>query len=120
MISFTVVGRPVPWGRARVGNARGRLRFHTPAKVRGWQERVAWHAKKAMGPLGPTADKLTVELLFYRGGRACDCDNLVKAILDSLSKIVWHDDVQVKRIVADYLEPDELGERVEILCLVRG
>ena len=98
---------------------------------KGWQDRVAWAAMQAgfngkMLLEGP----LTVELVFsYKrnpkdfrvDGKTLlkdknkekitrpDLDKLVRAVLDPLTKLVWHDDAQIVLIVAlkQYAEQGE-------------
>ena len=51
------------------------------------------------------AGPVALTLRFYSGkgrkGRPPDLDNLIKLVQDSLTGILWKDDAQVKRLVAE-------------------
>lgn len=46
--------------------------------------------------------------------RCIDLGNCEKVLSDALNGIAWLDDKQLRRIVLDRCEPDELGGRVEV------
>ncbi len=46
-------------------------------------------------------------------GRRLDCDNVAKACLDALAGVVWRDDSQVVRLVAEKVQSD--GEAVTLM-----
>lgn len=113
MIEFVVDAAPVAQPRQRVGVVAGRARAYLPQSDPVWlyKELVALAARDAYtGPLleGP----LRVDTLFVlerpRGkvwkrkamprlphASRPDLDNLVKAVLDALSGVLWRDDAQV-------------------------
>lgn len=91
-ISIIVEGNPLPKQSFQVAANGG----YTPAPVKAWQKAVGILAREAMAGRDPLAGPLTVEIWFYRASRArVDADNLSKAVLDSLNRIVYADDQQV-------------------------
>lgn len=113
MIEFFVPGPPVPWQRART--KRGQ--FYNPRKMRDWQHKVAWCAKIAMGPLGPTASKVSVTMRVRRQVRRGDLSNYVKAVEDAIRGIVYRDDAQVSGIDGRFVENGPAGVQVEVVEL---
>lgn len=98
-ISFTVYGNPVPAQRARV--MRGGWSF-TPKRTIEAEEAVAaaWRAA-AQGRWFPIG-ALDMTVGFYLGDRRRkDVDNLLKTVLDGLTKgSAWSDDSQVRLLTA--------------------
>jgi crossover junction endodeoxyribonuclease RusA len=93
-ICFQVNGIPRPKQSFKMGNGHG----YTPARVKAWQDAVGWAAKETMRvfKLKPYSCDVLVELDFLLPDRRKrDLDNLSKAVLDSMNKIVWKDDNQV-------------------------
>jgi Holliday junction resolvase RusA-like endonuclease len=101
MVRFFVDGEPRAKQSFRVGSHGG----YQPARIKAWQEDVAWNAQQAMRRLElmePMEGSLTVELIFFLGNaRRIDSDNLSKAVQDGLNGIVWKDDQQNIRLVID-------------------
>ena len=92
-----VEGPPVPKGRPRVtrnGHA------YTPARTVAWEETVAWNTRNAMDGRAPFQGPLQVELTFYGGRANADLDNLCKAVLDAMNKVVYEDDKQIVTLIA--------------------
>jgi Holliday junction resolvase RusA-like endonuclease len=56
---------------------------------------------------------VALELRFFRPAKRGDLDNLLKVTLDSLNGLVYADDSQVTRILAERRE-DKLRPRVEV------
>ncbi len=63
--------------------------------------------------LRPMDGPVVVSLSVYRPRRAGDLDNTLKALLDSLKGVAWHDDSQVVGIRADRYD-DKANPRVEV------
>lgn len=117
-IKFTIQTEPVAKARARAG-AGGR--FYTPKKTSDYEAIVALQAKIAMEGRAPIDSACCLSLVFHmpipkswsqkkRGQAICDdlkhtskpdLDNLIKAVKDGLNGIVWADDAQVVRVVAE-------------------
>jgi crossover junction endodeoxyribonuclease RusA len=66
--------------------------------------------------LRPVDGEVVVTLRVYRPRRAGDLDNSLKAVLDSVKGLAWHDDSQVKRIEAERFE-DKVNPRVEMIVV---
>lgn len=96
MISFTVQGNPLPkqsYRATKHGN-------FIPKRIRHWQDIVGWAAKEAMQGKDPMRGTLDVVLEFFRGDmRRVDLDNLSKAVLDAMNKIVYEDDRQINKLI---------------------
>lgn len=105
---FQVAGDPKPQPRGRAFHLNGKARIYNPATAEGWKSQIAMaaqhHAPEAAleGPVG-----LNVEFRFDRPQRLrkkktpkteiphCsrpDCDNLAKAVLDTLTQLGWWED----------------------------
>lgn len=113
-IQFTVPGVPVGKGRPRV-TAHG---TYTPQKTREYEQKVRLCWKSQSGAVMPSGVPLMAEVIGYfpvpksaskRRKTAMegkfhiarpDCDNIAKAILDSLNGYAYHDDsaVQLDRV----------------------
>ena len=99
MITFTVLGAPVPKGRPRVVARRrkGGGMFPvaiTPERTVQWEQAVRRAAEQArITPMtGPV--RLTCAF-FLPTRRRVDIDNLGKAVMDALNGIAFADDSQV-------------------------
>lgn len=116
MISFTVPGQPVPKARARV--TKGGHAF-TPAKTKAYSDLVGVLCRVASSHTGPLDGPVALSVNFTLKAPAkmprdrslpttkLDIDNLIKAIMDGMNGIAWHDDAQVVSISATkaYGEP---------------
>lgn len=92
-VIFNAAGEPRPKQSFKyTANGGG----YTPAHVKQWQDHVSWRAKEAMQGREPIKGPVSVQLIFCLGDRRrVDCDNLSKAVLDAMRKIVFVDDCQV-------------------------
>ena len=110
MISFFVEGPPMPLQRARKGKGG---HWYTPEESRAYKERVALEARGAVArhdrqllagfeKLGAWCrdSRFSVFLTVYDDRKTYDLDNVVKAVLDGVTKAgtVWTDDRRVDRI----------------------
>lgn len=106
-----VYGPPVPQGSTRAFVVKGKARVtHDNAKVKPWRQEIAATAR-AHG-VRVQAGPMTLVATFWlprplsRPKRASapdrrpDLDKLVRAVLDALTGIAWHDDGQVVAITA--------------------
>ena len=120
MIDAVIVGKPVSKGRPRFGRAKnGNMVAYTPFKTRKYEQEVKSLFQIAMfgkamleGPV-----KVTITAYFNSKKKTGwhtsrpDLDNIIKAILDGLNGIVFHDDAAVAEIIAS----KKYGEdRVEV------
>lgn len=102
-VEFTAEIEPVSKQRPRVDSRVGRIYVPTETKV--FEHAFGWLARKH-APKSPFMHALSVKLVFYiRPMKKLnlgpypvhkqDVDNLTKAVLDGMNKIMWVDDVQV-------------------------
>ena len=97
-VSFFVPGAPVPKARPRV-TRQGHA--YTPARTVDWEDLVGWWAKIAMKGRPTFIGPLNVELGFQGARKNSDSDNLAKAVLDGMNRIVYDDDKQIQRLVIE-------------------
>lgn len=116
MITFTVLGVPVPQGSMKAfmpKNGRFPVVTSDNLRTRPWKQSVTFEASVAMAATKPIADPVTVSVLFYlprpktaprsvlEPAKKPDIDKLVRAILDALTDAgVWIDDSQVVSVAA--------------------
>lgn len=117
---FTFEIEPVPQLRPRVSSRGGYVRVYDPPKVKNFKNLLRSLAvnQYARPPLiGP----LSVSLTFYRPVQKSisktererrltnrskpvvkpDTDNYIKATLDALNGVLWHDDAQIVKITGE-------------------
>ena len=114
-VMFKVEGTPVGKGRPKFARRGNFVATYTPTKTRDYEDTIREAATRAMGASPPL--ETPVACYFYitmpipesyskKRREAClannerpmkkpDVDNIVKAFLDSLNKIVYKDDSQV-------------------------
>lgn len=112
MLNLVFGGDPVPKGRPRF--TRGGI-VYTPSKTRAYEKQIASLAKAQIVGHQPLNGPLRVDVVAYLHlpvsmskkerlkalafktfpTKKPDIDNLVKAALDALNGIVWHDDSQI-------------------------
>jgi len=108
-LKLWIPGHPVPQPRMTQKN---KWKFATHP-IWGWRNLVAWSVKAMRDdswPL-PKGHRVGMGLLFRavpNHGQVGDLDNYIKGVKDALSKIVYHNDRQVRY----YIEPTGI-ERVE-------
>ena len=95
-ISFEVLTEPIPLARPRVVHGHAYL----PARSRDYRTVIQQAAQVAMNQFEPMTGRLFCNLEFYRkfkddARNFGDADNHLKAILDALNGIVYHDDAQI-------------------------
>ena len=92
MITISVQGEPRPKQSFRYAKTGG----YTSAKVKAWQETVAWEANIVMRSKSFLEGYISVTMDFRLGNnRRVDLDNLSKAVLDAMNGIVYKDDTEV-------------------------
>lgn len=73
-----------------------------------------WRAKQA-GFRVPLVGAVELRIRLVPKNRVCmDLDNALKVTIDALKGIVYADDAQVYRIVAERADPDPAGARLEV------
>lgn len=115
-IAFTVPGPPVAWHRPEPSFRKGERRKH-PADVE-YQSRVGWLATKARNPqpVDNLGEWALVRAEFYVADRRRrDLDNMVKNLLDGLSKVVFRDDSQVVEFGRVFKRYDKANPRTVVV-----
>lgn len=111
-LDFTVYGVPIPKGSMRAFVVKGRpvITSDNPRDLGTWLQEIAAGARAA-GAVpceGPVEVMLTFRLPRPRSrpkraqwpDKRPDIDKLIRAVMDSLTGLVWHDDGQVVAIRA--------------------
>lgn len=132
-VAFTVLGVPVPKGRARSFVRNGRVGHFTPEKTVVYENLVAYQAGVAMGAQKPLEGAVSLKMGVYLpipaswskkrqqaalGGleapsKKPDLDNIIKALCDGMNDVVWLDDAQVVAIQCTKAYSD--NPRVEVM-----
>ena len=117
---FTFEIEPVPQLRPRVSSRGGYVRVYDPPKVKNFKNLLRSLAVNQY-TRPPLIGLLSVSLTFYRPVQKSisktereqrlsnnskpvvkpDTDNYIKATLDSLNGVLWHDDSQIVKITAE-------------------
>ena len=114
-VTFQVEGTPVGKGRPKFARRGNFVSTYTPTKTRDYEDLIKVAAKQAMGSNEPL--KTPVAAYIYitvpipqsyskKRSKACldgserpckapDTDNIMKAFLDAMNKVVYDDDSQV-------------------------
>lgn len=111
LCNFSVSGRAIPAVRMTQRSK------YTPRAQRylKYKNQVAWKARASYKGK-PTSGDVGINLNIYlHGGNQGDVDNYFKSISDSLNKIVYVDDRQVKEMSARKLDCEKGDERVEVI-----
>ena len=86
------------------------------ALARDWDSQAKWLLKAALPQWNIVSQKVIVEVWVYWGSRRRqDCDNLLKALLDALTGIVYTDDKWAVPRVMDW-DIDDKNPRVEVIA----
>lgn len=114
--TFVISGVPIGKQRARTYTTnRGLVRTITPDKTRNYESRVAWEYKRQCPNIYFVGELEVVIKAYYdipkswskkkqqqaaagiiRPNVTPDCDNIAKAILDSLNKVCYDDDKAIQ------------------------
>ena len=132
MIVITIPGEPIGKGRPRFGNGH----TYTPEKTQRWEQAAAWEARRQYkgkpleGPVGLTvvaefsipsswpkwkqeeAEEGMVAHIVKPDG-----SNVLKAVEDALSGIVFHDDSQIASVMIDKWYGNEPGVTLEVRAI---
>ena len=114
-LAFTIPGSPRPKGRPRLGKHGN---TYTPDETRRYElhARTCALAARCKAGWSPELDATyRVRLgIVFANHRRVDLDNCLKAILDSMNAMVWHDDSQVSELHV-YREYDADKPRVDVV-----
>jgi len=119
-IYFVVPGQPVGKGRPRASTRGGFVRMYTDAKTLSYEAAIAHQATFAMSVWSVFETAISLRVVAFYGippswpkrkqlqalhgelipGKP-DLDNVAKAVLDALNGVVYVDDKQVVKLVAE-------------------
>lgn len=110
MKRITIKGTPISVNQLYTGR-----RFLTP-KGKSVKETAYWEAR-AQYRGEPRADEIDVQVDFYfKDKRKHDIDGPLKAILDSLTGILWVDDSQIQSLLVNkYIDYGNPRTEIEVL-----
>lgn len=97
MTTFTLLGRPVPKARPRIGK-NGRV--YTPSATKEAESMIGWFWRVAGGTMVDGDVKAVLEF-HCPDRRKVDVDNLTKTVLDALNGLAYRDDAQITRLEVD-------------------
>lgn len=119
-IYFVVYGQPQGKGRPRASSRGGFVRMYTPAATLAYEQQIARLAEIARGefpvlqtpmslrvvahhpiPISWSKKKQQLALAGELVPGKPDLDNVAKAVLDALNGVIYVDDKQVVRLVAE-------------------
>lgn len=98
MIEFTLPGKAMPAVRM---TQRSMYAKKNAKRYRNYKNHVAWVARQHMQGR-PIEGSVGVRITHYIHGNRADIDNLFKGVTDSLNKIVYKDDRQIKEMNRKY------------------
>lgn len=130
-IYFVVYGEPKGKGRPRASSRGGFVRMYTPAATMAYEAEIARLAEKARGDWPVLATPMSLRVVAHHAipvswskrkqqqalagelipGKP-DLDNVAKAVLDALNGVIYEDDKQVIKLVAE--KKYSLDPRVEV------
>lgn len=117
---FVVPGQPYGKGRPRASSRGGFVRMYTPATTLAYEAEIARLAEMARGDWPVLATPMSLRVIAHHAipvswpkrkqlqalngevipGKP-DLDNVAKAVLDALNGVIYEDDKQVIRLVAE-------------------
>ncbi len=102
VIEFFIEGRPVGKERPRVVSKGGHAFAFTPRKTKDYEKYIsacALQARNAQRIFQPLEGAVTVKMqVTFANHVHPDLDNVIKAVLDGMNKIIYCDDKQVERL----------------------
>lgn len=107
--------------RSVVAHAKGpkkpRALTFVSDEAKSYKAQCGWIAKAA-GLRAPQQGLVELRFRLVPANRVCmDLDNALKVSIDALKGVVFADDSQVYRIVAERADPDPTGARLEVEIL---
>lgn len=119
MTSYPLLLIPVqPWAKKRPRISKGGRRTHQDPLDKAAEEKTREFLRSQwcdVHCLAPLTKNVELQVVFYRRTRqVVDLDNLLKHLLDSGNGLLWGDDRQVTRYVAE-LQVDATYPRTEVV-----
>lgn len=137
-MKFVIEGKPYGKGRPRFSRFNGFVKTYTPQETLDYEQQVRmayqfadgeYHAESPLKmiveayfePPKSTSKKKRAMMLedMISPTKKPDCDNIVKAILDGLNGVAFHDDVQVVEMIVRKKYSERPRTEVEILKYVK-
>lgn len=118
-MKIVIEGDPHPMARPRA--VQGHV-YYLSRDIE-WRELIRWTCLQAMARREPFDCPLKVKVKFYRKLKPTsknfgDCDNLLKGLFDGMNGIVFKDDSQIVKAIAEKLQDKEKPRcEVEIIPL---
>lgn len=134
-VKFYVLGEPVGKGRPKFRRVGNFTQTYTPSKTAKYEQLVRLEYEAQIGNFCfPKEKALSMTIRILKGipkstsgtrtqkmltgiifpGKRPDVDNCIKAVLDALNKVAFHDDSQVVRILAYEVYSEDPRLEVEI------
>lgn len=130
-VYFVIPGKPHGKGRPRASSRGGFVRMYTPATTQAYETQIERIARQAMDDCAVLGTPISLRVVAFHEipvswskrkqqqaldgeiipGKP-DLDNVAKAVLDALNGVVYEDDKQVVRLVAE--KRYSLDPRVEV------
>lgn len=113
-MKFTIKGKPVTWKRVKRG--RYGQAYDPNVKRKLLIAQLAMVAKAETRSDRVKGDLMACMTFYLSDKRRCDLDNLIKIVMDALNGVVYDDDSQIIRIMADkqYVGKNEERTVVEV------
>lgn len=135
LVRFTLPGKPQAKGRPIATARHGRTRVYTPARTVAYEAQISAAAQIALGNEEMLDGAVEIAILVrleppqwvskairnamldgsIRATKRPDLDNVVKAVIDGCSRVVFADDASITKISAQKVYASEAGVDVEIM-----
>lgn len=100
----------------RDGPKKPRALTFVSEEAKAFKQECGWRARAA--GCKPASGLVELRVVLIPKNRVCmDLDNALKVTIDALKGIVYADDAQVFKIVAERRDPDPAGARLEVEIL---
>ena len=100
----------------RDGPKKPRALTFVSEEAKAFKQECGWRARAA--GYKPASGLVELRMVLVPKNRVCmDLDNALKVTIDALKGIVYADDAQVFKIVAERRDPDPTGARLEVEIL---
>lgn len=131
---FTVPGEPRGKGRPRFVRAGNYVRAYTPDATAAYENLIRVSYQASNGPFFDQDKQLSIHLVInmkipestsksrkasmiagnIRPTKKPDADNVLKAVLDGLNTVAWHDDAQIVEVAIERWYSERPGLKIMI------